>query len=62
MGLDQLAVIQRWPAYKDCIENWLILYIIMYIAIALTNFDAQVTNGLLTLENITNTKALSRQL
>ena len=34
----------------------------MYIAIALTNFDAQVKSGLLTLEDTTNTKALSRQL
>ena len=31
----------------------------MYIATALTNFDAQVTNGLLMLEDIINTKALS---
>ena len=34
----------------------------MYIAIALTNFDAQVTSGLLTLQDFTNTKALSHQL
>ena len=34
----------------------------MYIAIALANFDAQVTSGLLTLGDTTNTKALSRQL
>ena len=34
----------------------------MHIAMALANFDAQVTSGLLTLEDITNTKALSDQL
>ena len=34
----------------------------MYKAIALTNFNAQLTSGLLTLEDITNTKVLSRQL
>ena len=34
----------------------------MYIAIALTNFDAELTSGLLKLEDITNTKVLSRQL
>ena len=62
LGPDQLAVIQRWPAYKDCIENQLILYIVMNIAIALTNFVAQVTSGLLTLEDITNAKVLSRQV
>ena len=62
LGPVQLPVIQRWPAYKDCIENYLILYIVVYIAIALTNFDAQVTSGLLTLEDFTTTKALSCQL
>ena len=30
----------------------------MYIPIALTNLEAQVTSGLLTLEDITNTKCL----
>ena len=34
----------------------------MYIAIALTNFNAQVTSRLLTLEDTISTKALSRQL
>ena len=58
MGPDQLAIIQRWPAYRDCIENESILYIVMYIAIALTNFNARVTSGIRTLEDITNTKAL----
>ena len=62
LGPDQLTVIQKWPAYRDCIENELILYIVMYIALALTNFNAQVTGGLLTLEGITNTKVLSCQL
>ena len=60
MGPDQLAVIQRWPAYKDCNENELILYIVLYIA--LSKFDAQVTSGLLMLEDITNAEALSHQL
>ena len=43
-------------------KSLLILYIGMYIAIALTNFNAQLTSGLLTLEDITNTIALSHQL
>ena len=30
LGPDQLVAIQRWPAYKDCIENYLILYIVMH--------------------------------
>ena len=34
----------------------------IHVAIALTNLDAQVTNVPLTLEDITNTKALSHQL
>ena len=40
------------------------LNIVMYKAVALTigNFSAQVKSGLLTLEEITNTIALSRQL
>ena len=37
LGPDQLTVVQMWPACKECIENLLILYIVMYIAIALTN-------------------------
>ena len=32
----------------------------MYIAITLTNFVSQVTSGLLTLDNVTNIKALGR--
>ena len=34
----------------------------MYIALALPNFDAQVTSGLLTLEDTTNTKVVNCSL
>ena len=62
LGPEQLAVIQRWPVYKACIKNQLIPYIVMYIAIALTNFNVQLTSSLLILENSTNTIRLSCQL